>query len=297
MLNLINLKSYSVVTTLDLLLSDRTTGQNLIFATDEYANINFETSITNEILIQDKVNIRPRVLKRIEEQQHRTRKKAEVFTPSWICNKMNNLCDAEWFGYKDVFNIEQEHSWSSTKPSIRFPEEKSWKDYVNSNRLEITCGEAPYLVSRYDTTTGEMIPIRERIGILDRKLRVINENAKEYSIWLQWVYKAFQSTYGYEYQGDNLLIARINLLETFYEYTLDKWNKEPTTTELRKIAEIISWNLWQMDGLQGTIPYVNDKSIKGSIIGAECKIYDWEEDKKIVYKSLLMDNDKKKNKK
>ena len=210
---------------------------------------------------------------------------------------MNNLCDAEWFGYKDVFNIEQEHSWSSTKSPIEFPEEKSWKDYVNSNRLEITCGEAPYLVSRYDTTTGEMIPIRERIGILDRKLRIINENVKDYSMWLQWVYKAFQSTYGYEYQGDNLLIARINLLETFYEYTLDKWNKEPTATELRKIAEIISWNIWQMDGLQGTIPYVNDKSIKDSITGTECKIYDWGEDKEIAYKSLLTYTDKKKNKK
>ena len=42
------------------------------------------------------------------------------------------------------------------------------------NRMEITCGEAPYLVSRYDTTTGEPIPIGRRIGLLDRKLCVIN---------------------------------------------------------------------------------------------------------------------------
>ena len=44
-------------------------------------------------------------------------------------------------------------------------------------RLEITCGEAPFLASRYDTTTGEVIPIPERIGILDRKLRIVTENA------------------------------------------------------------------------------------------------------------------------
>ena len=43
-------------------------------------------------------------------------------------------------------------------------------------RLEISCGEAPYLVSRYDTVTGETIPISQRIGLLDRKLRVISEN-------------------------------------------------------------------------------------------------------------------------
>ena len=283
--DLINLKSYPVSTMMDLLLIDRTTGQNLIFATEEYTGFSFETPITNEILME--INIKPRVLKRIEEQQHRTRKKAEVFTPSWICNKMNNLCDAEWFRYKDVFNIEQEHSWSSTKSPIEFPEEKSWKDYVNSNRLEITCGEAPYLVSRYDTTTGEMIPIRERVGILDRKLRVINENVKEHNMWIEWVYKAFQSTYGYEYQGDNLLIARINLLETFCEYSYNRWNSNPTDTELKRVAEIISWNIWQMDGLQGTTPRSNDKATKNSVTGIDCKIYDWKENKELTYKSLL----------
>lgn len=279
--DLINLKSYPVSTMMDLLLIDRTTGRNLILATEEYTGFSFETPITSEIITQGEVNIKPRVLKRQDEQQLRTRKMAEVFTPLWVCNEMNNFCDAEWFGYKDVFNIEQEHSWTSTGANIKFPEGKSWEDYVNSNRLEITCGEAPYLVSRYDTTTGEMIPIRERIGILDRKLRIINENVKEHNMWIEWVYKAFQSVYGYEYQGDNLLIARINLLETFYEYTLDRWNKEPIDEELRKVAEIISWNIWQMDGLQGTTPRSNDNATK------DCKIYDWKENKELTYKSLL----------
>ena len=82
---------------------------------------------------------------------------------------MNNHCDAEWFGKENVFNIEKEDSWISTTEKIQFPEGKSWMDYIDSRRLEITCGEAPYLVSRYDTTTGEEIPIENRIGILDRK--------------------------------------------------------------------------------------------------------------------------------
>ena len=55
--------------------------------------------------------IQPRVLKNKEQQQERTRAKAEVFTPSWICNKMNNHCDEEWFGRKDVFNVECEQGW------------------------------------------------------------------------------------------------------------------------------------------------------------------------------------------
>jgi len=35
----------------------------------------------------------------------------------------------------------------------------------------------------------------------------------------------------------------------------DKLNRQPTEKELINIAKIISWNLWQMDGLTYTIPY------------------------------------------
>lgn len=39
---------------------------------------------------------------------------AEVFTPSWVCNKQNNLVDEKWFGYANPFNIEQEKTWIAT---------------------------------------------------------------------------------------------------------------------------------------------------------------------------------------
>ena len=45
---------------------------------------------------------------------------------------------------------------------------------------------SPYLVSRYDTTTGEQIPIEKRIGLLERKLRIINENIDNSTEWLKW---------------------------------------------------------------------------------------------------------------
>lgn len=60
--------------------------------------------------------------------------------------------------------------------SRQVSEGKTWKDYVKSKRLEVACGEAPYLVSRYDATTACPIPISHRVGILDRKFRVIDEN-------------------------------------------------------------------------------------------------------------------------
>lgn len=313
MSDLIDLQSHPVSVVLNVLVKDRTTEKNIIFATDAYDGIDFTMPITKKILVSNAVDIRPRVAKTMEEQVFRTRKKAEVFTPSWICNKMNNHCDTEWFGREHVFNVEQDNAWIPTEDTIAFSDGKSWKDYVDSKRLEITCGEAPYLVSRYDTATGEMIPIHDRIGILDRKLRIINENTKTRKTWNQWVYRAFESVYGYEYQGDNLLIARINLLETFCEYTRDRWHEEPTDASLKRIANIISWNVWQMDGIHGVVPYVGavceqkeeyephqmtlfdimDMDDASEIESEEelpetidCKIYDWREDKSVIYKSL-----------
>lgn len=316
MSDLIDLKSNLVNSVLHLLLKDRTTGKNIIFATDAYDGINFKEHIVKKRFFSGTVDICPRVSKSIEEQALRTRKKAEVFTPSWICNKMNNYCDTEWFGREHVFNTEKDHEWISTEEKIEFPKEKSWKDYIDFKLLEITCGEAPYLVSRYDASTGELIPIKRRIGILDRKLRVVNENTYTRKTWNQWVYRAFESVYGYEYQGDNLLIARINLLETFCEYTLDRWNEEPTESALKRIADIVSRNLWQMDGIHGVIPYTGavceqkeenehhqmslfeimeiddeceaekEETLPETI---DCKIYDWQENKSITYKSMKED--------
>ena len=83
---------------------------------------------------------------------------------------------------------------------------------MDVKRLEITCGEAPYLVSRYDTVTGRTIPISERVGLLDRKLRVVHENTGTEAEWKKWARRAVESVYGYEFQGDNLLLARENNL-------------------------------------------------------------------------------------
>ena len=126
--------------------------------------------------------------------------------------------------------------------------------YVQSRRLEVTCGEAPFLASRYDAATGEMIPVVRRIGILDRKLRVVSENAATEDEWRKYATHAVQSTYGYEYQGDNLLLARVNLLLTYAEHLQACWQRKPTKEELQPIANIISWNLWQMDGLHLSVP-------------------------------------------
>ena len=170
---------------MNILLKDKTTGKNIIWATDAYASHGRNCTDTSQIIMDaftkgNPVILRPRIEKALEQQQERTRKKAEVFTPVWLCNIMNNYCDEQWFGRRDVFNHENEdNTWTVSEGKIQFPEGKNWQDYVDSKRLEITCGEAPYLVSRYDAATGDFIlpPIR-RIGILDRKLRIVNENTE-----------------------------------------------------------------------------------------------------------------------
>ena len=188
----------------------------------------------------------------------RIRHRAEVFTPSWICNIQNSLTDQMWFGRADVFGKADGKSWTPTDKKIKFPGRpgRSWQDYVRARRLEITCGEAPYLASRYDTVSGiPLTDVRERIGLLDRKLRVVTENTNNEYDWFDWAVKAYKSIYGYEYQGDNLLLARANLLFTFSDWFKHCWGREPSLSQQKKIAIIISWNIWQMDGLSYTAPY------------------------------------------
>ena len=246
---------------LDTLLRDHTTGKNIFWATHDYEALGSEYGYHSEILPrlitgERGMVIRPRVLKSKENQTDRAKGMAEVFTPSWVCNAQNNLVDEAWFGRKDVFNVEDttNHTWQAKTDKIEYPKGKTWKDYVRATRMEITCGEAPYLVSRYDATTGESIPLQERIGLLDRKLRVISENVDVSGEWLDWAQVAYKNIYGFEWQGDNLLLAREALLWTFIEYYQAKFQKAPLLKSINYIAYIISWNLWQMDGLKGVVP-------------------------------------------
>ena len=240
---------------LDKLLADKTTKRRIMWATNAYsffgARYERNEEITPALVTGANSDvIKTRARKAMEQQSERTRQHAEVFTPLWICRMMNDHADEEWFGSKDVFSRD-----GAPTEKVLFPKRKSWKHYINSRRLEITCGEAPYLVSRYDVETGEAIPISERVGLLDRKLRVVGENAANEAEWLEWTVRAFWSIYGFEFQGDNVLIARVNLLMTFEEYLWERWKRKPTVKEYERLINIITWNIWQMDGLTGTIPY------------------------------------------
>lgn len=297
---------------LDLLLLDNTTKKNIIWATESYKRrgYRFADNILPINVIKGNI-ILPRSKKAKAEQTKRSKDNAEVFTPSWICNKQNNLIDEAWFNRKNVFNIEQEKDWEIVKEKIIMPEGKTWIDYIKDIRLEISCGEAPYLVSRYDTVTGKPIETNKRIGLLDRKFRIINENCSNDEEWIEYALKALKSIYGFEWQGDNLLLARENVLYTFIDYYKERFNDEPKEELLIQVATIISYNLWQMDGIKCVIPnsckvekfvkydlFIGEEvvesgcpgCIKGTIHdhnGIYSKIMDWEKNKKIRYVDLL----------
>lgn len=270
---LIDFYAPEVQAVLDTLLKDKSTGKNIIWATDPpeelqtvmYEPVTDRSQITTQQLrLTHYEVVLPRMMKQTDTQQQRTRKKGEVFSPAWVCNKMNNALDADWFrglGAGETagqFTVELPQGWQTVETPVQFPvcggKTPAWVQYVQSRRLEVTCGEAPFLASRYDAATGEMIPVARRIGILDRKLRVVSENAATEDEWRKYAAHAVQSTYGYEYQGDNLLLARVNLLLTYAEHLQARWQRKPTEEELQAIAKIISWNLWQMDGLHLSVP-------------------------------------------
>lgn len=303
---------------LDILLKDRTSDKNIIWGIDDYKVYGNNFSATDYITIEsitDKNSnvIKPRIEKSREEQIVRIRQKAEVFTPSWICNKQNNLIDDDWFAKENIFNKETNKGWITNSKTIKFPKKlnKTWQDYVALTRMEITCGEAPYLTSRYDTVTGDYIEPMDRIGLLDRKLRIISENTKTEEEWIIWSKMAVENIYGYDWQGDNVLLARENILYTVLEYFEDKFKREMSITLIKDFAYIISWNIWQMDGLKYVIPNSCKNKVKDEQLtlfkigtsnkeclgcqkdlpmehsGIYCIIMDWKKHQKIRFVDLI----------
>jgi hypothetical protein len=226
---------------LDILLIDRTTKNNILWATDSYEGYGKKFSSQKRIKpdlvtgVYGRV-IQPRAAKSLIEQRRRTKDKAEVFTPLKIVDQMNKAVD--------------------TAGQNRMLNKNNWQEYVRELRLEITCGEAPFIVSRYNPTahTDKLIKLDNRVGFLDRKLKIVSKYCDKKREWLLWAKEAFKASYGYEWQGDNVLLARENLLYTLVDYYEAKFTRRPTLRIQEEFAEIISWNIFQMDGLKYVVP-------------------------------------------
>lgn len=262
---------------LKILLKDRTTKKNIVWATHSYEllgnGFSSHEQITLNKLTGTYVNlILPRAKKSNTEQKKRTKIRAEIFTPVWLVEKQNSYVEAEL-------------------------EDLDLEDYIQVRWLEITCGEAPYMVTRYDTVTGEEIPLSERVGFVDRKLQRISREVSDEAIFYELVKEAYRASYGYEYQGDSLLLARENLLATFEDYYLAKTGNQPRLEQKKEIATIISYNVFQMDGLKKISPYsatqkqsqqlsLFSDELEVQIEESKTQIKDWRKNKMIGFESL-----------
>lgn len=246
---------------LKILLKDRTTKKSIVWATHSYELLGKGFAPSDRIN-PSKVTgnfanlIQPRSEKSKYEQKDRTKIRAEVFTPTWLVAKQNGYVEPELGSL-------------------------SLEEYVDLRWLEVTCGEAPYMVTRYDTVTGEEIPLSERVGFVDRKLQRISREVSDEVTFYELVKDAYHASYGYEYQGDSLLLARENLLATFEDYYLAKTGSQPTLEQKKEIATIISYNVFQMDGLKKSSPYSakQKQSQQLSLFADELEVQEVEESK------------------
>ena len=176
---------------LDTLLLDRTTGQNIFWATDSYVGLGSsyqaDKAILPNLLSRNGVRIVvPRSKMTKEEQAYRTRISAKVFIPAEVIEYMSENTDKE----------------------LKNNGFTNWQDFVGASVIEITCGMAPFLVTRENPFSGEYIEVNNRIGLLDRKLALIDQNTSSEIEWNRQVRRAYKSTYGYEFQGNNLFPHR-----------------------------------------------------------------------------------------
>jgi len=178
-------------------------------------------------------NIIPRYMKSFVDQKDRTKTKAEVFTPKTIVDRMNTSLDINYL--------------------------ENYEEYIDRKVLEITCGEAPFLTTRYDASTGQQIPCGERVGLLDRKLQKIPEGVNK-SEWTALATRSLKATYGYEWQEDSIFLARKNLILNVIEYYIDRFKELPNQDIIEEWATIISYNIFRMDGVSLCIPETNIKS-------------------------------------
>ncbi|MFW3504859.1 Eco57I restriction-modification methylase domain-containing protein [Aerococcus viridans] len=272
---------------LKLLLKDQATGKNIKWGTNSYVNHGYAFQDNQEIKINLITGwyegfIRPRVDKDIVIQLERQRKRAEVFTPSWVIKKQ-------------------------VEAALEDMKELSLIDFIQTKWLEITCGEAPYMVNRYDMETGNVIPLKDRSGFIDIKFQKLNNNIDSEEKWQKLAIEIYKASYGYEYQGDSLLLARENLILTYIDNYFYMFGAFPVEEALFKICKIISHNVFQMDGLTYEVPYSDDDIGE---YGIQLNLFDiledidlktptlatiklWELNKQIEFKDILEGKDEK----
>lgn len=246
---------------LEPMLKDWSTERHIVWAADTYSYLGPaygpDKEITPELLSAHSCIITARARKGIEERSIRAKRHGEVSTPLRLCG------------------------WMCTHASQMLQDDmEGWQEYVDARVLEPACGEAPFLACRYTPEDGRIIPVPDRPGLLDLKLHAASRHTQTEKDWLIWAFRAFQAVFGYELQGDSLLTARVNFMMTFRDHMRWRWGREPSPAEYHELTTVIAWNLWQMDGMAGTVPYGAASDCPSS---SPCLVRNWLSDRTEQY--------------
>lgn len=165
--------------------------------------------------------------------KYRTDERADVATPLWVLKAQNVLVDVAWF--EDGSNLQ-------------FRAGCKWQNYVRARRLELACGDAPYLTSRYDALSKEEVRLDERVGLLDRKLQVVDVYADDLT-WKKWALVALKATFGVEIKVDKVARARENLVKTLVEHYERRFGTELDDETIEQAQKISEENIMVLDAL------------------------------------------------
>ena len=76
-------------------------------------------------------------------------------------------------------------------------------------------------------------------------------------------------------------------------YSVARFNKEPELKYILEITDVITWNIWQMDGLKDCVPFSKSDvqlDLFSEAVGdgepVLCKIKDWKNDEVITFHSI-----------
>ena len=122
----------------------------------------------------------------------------------------NNLLDEARFERRDVFNATNGKKWTATKGKSHFHGRAKRQDMAGLHKAHPAGnhlrggGPLPCEPPRQRFGKNDRAEQR-RIGLLDRKMRVVCENAANEAEYFHWAAVALKNCYGFELQGDTKL--------------------------------------------------------------------------------------------
>ena len=174
-------------------------------------------------------------------------------------NRKLNSLDAAWFGHEPAFNTESASGWQTLSEPVAFDDPFHWKKYVIRPVFLFQAGRGQALVFRPFALGAQPMPYEKRMGILDRRLRIISENTREESEWLRWAESALQSLYGTDSSPLSIFQARLSAIMAVREAYAQRFGAQLPVREEKYMVTTLCWNLFQMDPVTGCSFPVEEK--------------------------------------